>query len=1377
MPPIKPNSSKQIRATLLLTGILLLTCSSAFARRIAVPFEANTIQEAINSANFNDTILVSPGRYTENVNFNGHTVALISNYAFSRNRRDIEETIIDGGFNGRSALRLANGEGGLISGFTITNDTTDFGGGIYARLGTLTISDMIIEGCKAGRNGGAIYITGGANVTVRDVLLKDNWCSNVGGAVSVFTGARVLFERVTFVDNYANHVGGALHAYGCQVEVRNCTVVNNGALHNGGGFYLTQDAAVDLNNSILWNNEPHEVWIMSGFQGTSFKPNFSIIQGNQDKVFALAPENMVWGTGNFSEDPLFSDAENGNFSLQNGSPSIDAGNYETPPDPDGTRSDLGAVPFDQGDAGQRVRHVPGTYQIIQQAIDAANDGDVVLVQPGTYRENIRVIDKDLLLTSRISVTEDTSAVRTTIIDGDNRSYGVIFGGDISGETLLRGFTIRNGNYDAGGGVVCGQGTAPRLEDLIVRNNQAGRYGGGIYCDANSSPALKRVVVRDNRAVRGGGINASNASLTLDKCELTGNVASERGGGFIGIGSVFAMNKVLIANNQAGRDGGGGIFVWGCPEGGEISLNNLTITGNSYEGDGEYAFGGLGVQVENTSFSVDITNSIIYSNGARETGFFATREDIRELLNVSMQFNNVLNGRDGVRATQAAVLNYSDDNIDVNPQFVNAFGGDFRLSGNSPCIDAGDPDSDRDPDGTLADLGALYYHQNIERDPRIIFVPAEYPTIQMGIDAAQTEDTVLVAPGLYPENINFNGKLVTVASRFLVNRDPEMIRETVIDGRGLEETVKFVRGESQDARLIGFTVTGGNGREGGGIFMLRSSPRIAWCVITGNSAVDGGGGIYIYGSSPQLENLTIVGNTSEDGASAIHLRNGSYPFLDNSIIYDNGPHAVVMSDDRDPCTIRVNYSDIEDGQNSFELNGNGSLEWRDGNIVADPLFANGEAGDFRLRGGSPCIDAGDPNDPYDLDESRSDIGALSYIHPPPVEQVSVPLHAGWGLVGLPVMLADSTMESIWSQQVEAGDLIIAKDMDGRFYSPANRFNNIPGWVAWQGYAVKLARPSELTVEGLRIADDFPVPLRQGWSIISYHPAEPTTTTEAFASVADDVILVKDELGRFYNPRYGFDNISVVRRGKGYKVLTRQATELVWGRGEVAALPTEPVEEAIPTSNHHLKPAISDKNMSLLIKYLLQPTSSSASSSANELLEIAAFTKNGLCVGYGNSRANETSGMIGLAVWGDDPTTSEIDGNVEGGELEIRVWRCGLEVETVFAWREGDSAYKTDGFGVAELLIKEALPRVFALGKPFPNPFNANVMITYDLPSPSPIEMVITDITGRKQFEWCPDNVAAGHHQFVWIGESASSGVYLISMRAGEFKAIEKMILIK
>jgi len=85
----------------------------------------------------------------------------------------------------------------------------------------------------------------------------------------------------------------------------------------------------------------------------------------------------------------------------------------------------------------------------------------------------------------------------------------------------------------------------------------------------------------------------------------------------------------------------------------------------------------------------------------------------------------------------------------------------------------------------------------------IHVPGDYPTIQKAIDAAVNDDTVLVAPGTYVENIDFMGKAITVQSE----KGPE---STILDGGQQEAVVTFNSGEGYQSILDGFTVTNGDG---------------------------------------------------------------------------------------------------------------------------------------------------------------------------------------------------------------------------------------------------------------------------------------------------------------------------------------------------------------------------------------------------------------------------------------------------------------------------------------------------------------------------------------------------------------------------------------
>jgi len=137
---------------------------------------------------------------------------------------------------------------------------------------------------------------------------------------------------------------------------------------------------------------------------------------------------------------------------------------------------------------------------------------------------------------------------------------------------------------------------------------------------------------------------------------------------------------------------------------------------------------------------------------------------------------------------------------------------------------------------------------------VIHVPGDQPTIQAGIGAATNGDTVLVAAGIYYENINFNGKAITVASE-------QGAGLTVIDGQSHGSVATFATSEGPNSILSGFTLQGGqSGFDDGGVRISSASPTIQNNVIRNNSV-----GISVRFGSPLIQGNTVRNNSTDTSA--------------------------------------------------------------------------------------------------------------------------------------------------------------------------------------------------------------------------------------------------------------------------------------------------------------------------------------------------------------------------------------------------------------------------------------------------------------------------------------------------------------------------------
>ena len=182
--------------------------------------------------------------------------------------------------------------------------------------------------------------------------MSGNETDSDGGGIILDEDVDAIITRTSVVDNYASENIGGIDVMNTDATINNVTVSRN-ASGGGGGVGIT-NANVDITNSIVWENTGNEVWVYSG----SATVTYSDIEGGYD------------GEGNIDVDPLFTDADNGDYTLQSGSPCIDAGTADTDGDGEdditdyfGEMPDMGAFEFLTAVSGLQY-FIQDTYVIL-----------------------------------------------------------------------------------------------------------------------------------------------------------------------------------------------------------------------------------------------------------------------------------------------------------------------------------------------------------------------------------------------------------------------------------------------------------------------------------------------------------------------------------------------------------------------------------------------------------------------------------------------------------------------------------------------------------------------------------------------------------------------------------------------------------------------------------------------------------------------------------------------------------------------------------------------------------------------------------------------------------------------------------------------------
>ena len=410
----------------------------------------------------------------------------------------------------------------------------------------------------------------------------------------------------------------------------------------------------------------------------------------------------------------------------------------------------------------------------------------------------------------------------------------------------------------------------------------------------------------------------------------------------------------------------------------------------------------------------------------------------------------------------------------------------------------------------------------------------------------------------------------------------------------------------------------------------------------------------------------------------------------------------------------------------------------------------------------------------------------------VEQM-IPLSGGWNILSLNVIPDNIDMMHIVQPLIDAGALVKVQDEKGAALEliPGGPWNNnIGDWSIGEGYKIRVNTSIDLIVTGTPITGPVDISLQTGWNVISY----PGSSPQDAMAILDDLILsgtlvkVQDQAGNAIelipNTTTWINNIHDFLPGQGYKIRVSADDILTinpMGPGKKGSL----ISTSVPHVSEYYRPTWEGNGYDHMNVYLTDNSNNESGFKPGD--EIGIFDGS-LCVGSGIIM-NAGEKYYSFVASADDPTTTEIDGFIEGHPLILRIWRPEANTEAYIEKVEfingSDHLFKPMGtaaikINTSALTLSHDYEVTTSLGDNYPNPFSNETIIPFEVGIEGIVDISVYDILGKKLTTIVHGSLQTGRYTARWNATDErknriSSGIYICKMIAGSKVYVNKIIV--